>query len=150
MRRCTKLHSAVHAYNQPTKKQRQEGESRGQPQTVRSRPASLPETLSQNKQSKTTKPTRDGDVQTFSIPRRGAFGFKTIHLCLGVCFQSDAYQYLGLELGVFVTQQLVPFGSLDNEAESTRCLQGEALTMFFEVFTFPLQPSQYFFPPKKI
>lgn len=57
------------------------------------------------------------DAQTFSISRGGSFGFKTIHWGLCVCFQSNAYLYLSLELGVFITQQLVPFWSLESKTK---------------------------------
>jgi hypothetical protein len=78
-------------------------------------------------------------AQTFSITRRGTLGFKTIHWCLCICFQSDAYLYLRLELGVFITQQLVPFWCLENnnKPENTLTVNREkkALEIFFNKFT---------------
>ena len=58
------------------------------------------------------------DAQTFSITRRGSLCFKTVHWCLRVCFQSNAYLYLRLELSVFITQQLVPFWCLESNKKS--------------------------------
>lgn len=102
----------------------------------------LLETLSQNKIKRnkpTKKPTRDRGWQTFSIPRRSSFCFKTIHLCLCICFQSDTYLYLRLELGVFVTQQLVPLRCLDNKTEGMVKLKGKVLSMLkFSHFPYSL------------